>query len=133
MAPEVALNETYSLSADVYSIGIVLWQILALEFPFAILWQHHDQVLIGTDRPPISSSWSQALSFVLNKSWAPNPLERKKISVILTASRQEATCCQTYSAVQKEQTSSKLTSPVRHARAAKSLARHLSLRALNGV
>ena len=54
MAPEVALNETYSLGADVYSIGIVLWKILALEFTFAILsiQQHHDQVLLWTDSLP---------------------------------------------------------------------------------
>lgn len=37
MAPEVLMNEPYSEKADVYSYGIVLWEILAREPPFANL------------------------------------------------------------------------------------------------
>ena len=35
MAPEVLENDSYSIKADVYSYGIVLWEILAREPPFA--------------------------------------------------------------------------------------------------
>ena len=34
MAPEVALNQSYSETADVYSFGILLWQICKLELPY---------------------------------------------------------------------------------------------------
>ena len=35
MAPEVLENQAYTYKADVYSYGIVLWEILAREPPFA--------------------------------------------------------------------------------------------------
>jgi hypothetical protein len=41
MAPEVALSESYNLIADVYSFGLLLWQIFSLDLPF------------GSDRPKL--------------------------------------------------------------------------------
>lgn len=35
MAPEVAKNQPYNLSADIYSFGILLWQICTLKDPFS--------------------------------------------------------------------------------------------------
>ena len=34
MAPEVAMSQSYSFSADVYSFGLVLWQICTLQLPY---------------------------------------------------------------------------------------------------
>ena len=34
MAPEVALEKPYNSSVDVYSFGILFWQITSLETPF---------------------------------------------------------------------------------------------------
>ncbi len=34
MAPEVLLNKEYDESADLYSFGIVLWELLTGEDPF---------------------------------------------------------------------------------------------------
>jgi serine/threonine protein kinase len=34
MAPEVALEQPYNESCDVYSLAIVIWQIMALKTPF---------------------------------------------------------------------------------------------------
>lgn len=35
MAPEVALGKPYNLKVDVFSFGILLWQMLSLKTPFA--------------------------------------------------------------------------------------------------
>jgi hypothetical protein len=37
-APEVCLREPYSQPADVYSFGIVMWEVMTGQFPFSELW-----------------------------------------------------------------------------------------------
>ncbi len=37
-APEVCLREPYSQPADVYSFGIVMWEVMTGQFPFGELW-----------------------------------------------------------------------------------------------
>ena len=34
MAPEILRGEEYSLSADVYSFGVILWEIISRKQPF---------------------------------------------------------------------------------------------------
>ena len=34
MAPEIMENKTYTFKADIYSYGIVLWEIICREPPF---------------------------------------------------------------------------------------------------
>jgi serine/threonine protein kinase len=41
MAPEVLRSEEYTHKADVYSYGIVLWEILCREPPFS-KWKPHE-------------------------------------------------------------------------------------------
>mmetsp|Transcript_33006 Transcript_33006/g.50550 ORF Transcript_33006/g.50550 Transcript_33006/m.50550 type:complete len:128 (-) Transcript_33006:121-504(-) len=56
MAPEVLENNPYSYKADVYSFGIVMWEILAREPPFAEHKPH--QIIYGVinhkERPPLN-------------------------------------------------------------------------------
>ena len=138
MAPEVAMNETYNLSADVYSFGIVMWQILSLDIPFSTMsiQDHHDRVIRGTERPPCSKSWSKALTMILQTSWAPDPLQRNDMSTIHTALRKEVLRCQAYVDGARHTTvpsAQSLTVLPKPARAAKALARHLGIRALSRV
>ena len=78
MAPEVALSQPYGLSADLYSFGIVAWEIFALEKAFGHLSveQHQELVINGTDRPPISSDWTVGVKEILTGCWDHNTSHR---------------------------------------------------------
>jgi serine/threonine protein kinase len=71
MAPEVALSQPYGLSADLYSFGIVAWEIFALEKAFGQMSveQHKERVINGTDRPPIPSDWTIGVKEILTGCW----------------------------------------------------------------
>lgn len=34
LAPEIILNQPYSISSDVFSYGIILWELVSLQHPF---------------------------------------------------------------------------------------------------
>ena len=68
MAPEVLRQRPYSLSADVYSFGIVLWQIMSLEpFMTDITSKRKclEQVVQQNVRPVISNDWPDSIQDLL--------------------------------------------------------------------
>jgi serine/threonine protein kinase len=71
MAPEVAKDTPYGYSADVYSFGIMLWEMLKMEKPFAGFNKksHHDFVVLKGSRPKVDESWSASLSGFLSACW----------------------------------------------------------------
>jgi len=71
MAPEVALGIPYNLSSDIYSFGILFWQICALEIPFSgfTMKLHKEMVVDGNSRPEISSVWPNECASVLAACW----------------------------------------------------------------
>lgn len=73
MAPEVALSEPYNHLVDVFSFGILLWQMCSLEVPFATynVQRHAERVVRGGERPPLDAKkWSQDLCTLLTKCWS---------------------------------------------------------------
>jgi len=73
MAPEVAMKRPYNLMADVYSFGIILWQITELK----VVYQKYENcplfyivVIRGGKCPPISSSVPKRVRKLLNKCWS---------------------------------------------------------------
>lgn len=73
MAPEVALGRPYSELADVYSFSIVLWEMIALERPYACCnnsaIRHKELVCVDSYRPPLSKHWSHGLRSLLCHGW----------------------------------------------------------------
>lgn len=55
MSPEVAFSLPYNEKADVYSLGVVLYQVASLVTPFEgySLCRHEDEVLSSGDRPDV--------------------------------------------------------------------------------
>ena len=91
MAPEVAKDEPYNTSADVYSFAILLWQICSLETPFCscTVKTHYESVIRGGYRPEIDPSWSSALSTIMTKGWSVDMSERPDCHHIMKTLRSE--------------------------------------------
>ena len=71
MSPEVYKSETYNLSADIYSFGMVLWEIFALEKPFEeySTSMHKDLVIGKGYRPMCKDTWDSEVNQVMAQSW----------------------------------------------------------------
>lgn len=71
MAPEVSLCAPYGLSADLYSFGILAWEILALEKAFGRMPvdEHRERVVLGNERPELLPEWTDSLKDILEGCW----------------------------------------------------------------
>uniref|UniRef100_A0A7S0LPY0 Protein kinase domain-containing protein n=1 Tax=Coccolithus braarudii TaxID=221442 RepID=A0A7S0LPY0_9EUKA len=70
MAPEVALEQPYFTSSEVFSWSIIVWQIVAHELPFDAMGvdEHKEKVAKGGRRPSLSQSkWPEALVTLLGE------------------------------------------------------------------
>lgn len=91
MAPEVAKSEPYNLSADVYSFGLLLWQVCSLDLPYDGMnrQDHAELVVHGNERPQLDSSWSTPLRILMKRAWEPDPLVRPSMDSIYKILRRE--------------------------------------------
>lgn len=84
MAPEVRDSLPYGFSADVYSFGILLWEIMQLQTPF---WgfdsaKHYELVVVAKHRPRLPRRWSSTLKKLLSQCWAHSPLDRVDMAYV---------------------------------------------------
>lgn len=95
MAPEVIRSEPYSFPVDVWSYGVVLWEVLTGDEPYknldssAVVWA------VGNNsfRLPIPFSFPDGFSRILNGCWKAQPSERltfQQICIILKGAIHEA-------------------------------------------
>lgn len=76
MAPEVANERPYNKSVDVYSFGILLWEICSMEKPFFgySQFRHQKDVVVGNERPRMDSShtswWPEDLQVLVKQCWS---------------------------------------------------------------
>ena len=76
MAPELLLNsKTYTSKIDVYAYGIVLWEIVAGQLPYAQLdpTQIIAQVLVENARPPIPKDITPEMKRLMVQCWDRDP------------------------------------------------------------
>jgi len=78
MAPEVAKCDKYGLSADVYSFGLIFWQILSTDLPFSGFTPklHNNLVVNQCVRPKLFRSWSDDWCHLMKKCWTNSIDER---------------------------------------------------------
>ena len=85
MAPEVIKNEPYSEKVDIWSYGVVLWELLTQDVPFkdidggAILWGVGSRVL----RLPIPDTAPAGLRLLINQCFSIKQRNRPSFSHIL--------------------------------------------------
>jgi serine/threonine protein kinase len=91
MAPEVASSQPYSLSADLYSFGVLVWEILALEKAYGRMPidYHRERVVLGHERPRMQPDWTSSLQDILHACWAGDPLKRPEAKDVHKMLRKE--------------------------------------------
>ncbi|KAL7533608.1 hypothetical protein ACHAXR_009364, partial [Thalassiosira sp. AJA248-18] len=86
MAPEVLVNppDKYNLKADVYTFGIVLWEIFSLEVPYSHVKGKDELVEFVAEqdgRPTINENWPEPIKEVLHQSFDPDIAQRPSIEL----------------------------------------------------
>jgi serine/threonine protein kinase len=86
MAPEVIRHESYSSNADVYSFGIVLWQLITREVPFATMTPIQAAFAVaGGRRPEIPPSTPGRLQEIITACWDQDSQKRPSFTYIAMA------------------------------------------------
>lgn len=85
MAPEVIRNEPCSEKVDIWSFGVVLWELLTCEIPYkgvdssAIIWGVGNNSL----QLPIPTTIPDGFKLLLKQCWSPKPRNRPSFSQVL--------------------------------------------------
>lgn len=85
MAPEVAECLPYNWAVDVYSFGIILWEMNAGKKPFEGLNREmfYERVVHGGERPPLRSKWPDELKSLMKECWDADTSKRPRFRDIL--------------------------------------------------
>lgn len=92
MAPEVYLNEPYNETADAYSFGIMCWQILAIEKPYAHCLSENQMVrsvFEKGNRPVPNEVWGDSICQMLRATFSRNLTDRPTMADISEKLRTE--------------------------------------------
>ncbi|KAJ1260032.1 hypothetical protein BS78_10G201000 [Paspalum vaginatum] len=86
MAPEMTKEKPYTRKVDVYSFGIVLWELTTCLLPFQGMTpvQAAYAACEKNLRPPLSSSCPPVLNNLIKKCWSANPARRPEFSYIVS-------------------------------------------------
>jgi len=88
MAPEVMMFREFNESSDVYSFGIVLWEILTRQEPFSqfrALDEFRTAVCVRHERPIIPADALDSLHRLIEKCWDKEPARRPTFREIVAA------------------------------------------------
>ncbi|XP_058444718.1 mitogen-activated protein kinase kinase kinase 7 [Malaya genurostris] len=90
MAPEVFEGSTYTEKCDVFSWGIILWEVIAREQPFrniensyAIMWRVHQG-----SRPRLIDDCPKPISQLMINCWNQNPADRPSMQQVVDTMNQ---------------------------------------------
>ena len=77
-APEVILGEAYNLQVDVYSMTILLYEMMTHIKPFEVMGPESHRLLVAEygERPALSNDWPKDLQTLFRQGWAANPSDR---------------------------------------------------------
>lgn len=86
MAPEMIKEKHHTRKVDVYSYGIVLWELLTALTPFQDMTPEQAAYAVcqKNARPPLPAGCPVALSHLINRCWATNPDKRPHFREIVS-------------------------------------------------
>lgn len=84
MAPEALRESACSEKVDIWSFGVVLWELLTCEVPYNGMEQSAIMYLVGIGQltPPIPSSCPEGFKLIMQMCWKMNPRERPSFKLI---------------------------------------------------
>eukprot|EP00002_Diphylleia_rotans_P036047 TRINITY_DN7910_c0_g1_i4.p1 TRINITY_DN7910_c0_g1~~TRINITY_DN7910_c0_g1_i4.p1 ORF type:complete len:640 (-),score=79.87 TRINITY_DN7910_c0_g1_i4:70-1989(-) len=86
-APEVIRDERHTEKADVYSFGIVLWELVSRSAPYKELNHLEIAIAVAYDcpprRPPLFPDCPLEYTDVMQSCWSASPLDRPSFDVVL--------------------------------------------------
>eukprot|EP00027_Filamoeba_sp_ATCC50430_P017668 CAMPEP_0168569920 /NCGR_PEP_ID=MMETSP0413-20121227/16440_1 /TAXON_ID=136452 /ORGANISM="Filamoeba nolandi, Strain NC-AS-23-1" /LENGTH=482 /DNA_ID=CAMNT_0008602499 /DNA_START=674 /DNA_END=2122 /DNA_ORIENTATION=- len=84
-APEVLRKHQYNESADIYSLGIVFWELVTKEDPYIGMDAYQVVFAVATQgiRPTLPSSCPEAFAQLILDCWDEEPQKRPKIDQVL--------------------------------------------------
>ena len=85
MAPEVIRHECYNYAADVYSFGLLMWEIITREKPFEPQSQIEaaGSVALEGKRPPFPNGIPLTVKTLIENCWAEKPDERMEVELLI--------------------------------------------------
>ena len=83
-APEIILDRPYSIAADIFSFGILMWEIFSHQTPYQDMMARQVMVAVTQQnlRPPPPLDCPVVLWRLMNACWADDPSLRPEISKI---------------------------------------------------
>ena len=88
MAPEVFFEEPYDESVDIFSFGIILWQIISLDKCYVnfTMKMMEDHVMTKGIRPKLDPTWSDSVTRLIKNMWSATPADRpaaRQLNILL--------------------------------------------------
>jgi len=85
MAPEVIRHECYNYAADIYSFGLLMWEIITREKPFEPQSQIEaaGSVALEGKRPPFPNGIPLTVKTLIENCWAEKPDERMEVELLI--------------------------------------------------
>ena len=85
MCPEVATLQPYNHKADVFSFGILLWQLIVCQEPYCCVKNDslYRDLFVNNIRPPVEKKWPKELTLLMQRCWSVSFEERPSFQQVI--------------------------------------------------